>query len=911
MVDRISTRMGSVVRPGVFVSQTAGLSGPQPLSNHAIGYLYATVDEEYDNLRYSSLLPYTPTQILSLQDYAVQAGGVPTSIGSRVSYDSVNAFFQNVGPNGILYVTRVVPTPETVLSTKTATFGYKYFALKINGKYVGNVPTGEIDTDEDEIFVIETTGIDPNDNALDVFRFLDSDTEFNYSFKAEQDGTDLDPTLNQFRIFSKDPTELVSVDSFKAYKNIEDIRSATNEVDLGLYTKSYAPSKDLVVKLNSRDSVSGKEVFFVNGEALKTYSGANAAPADDTAFLTSLVTYIEDGLDKESELAVGQYVAVSKDTTGYYDSHAGYRKVTSVSPLTLSDDSAGLDIASANLITRTGYLPDSVQVLYVEIAGENRVVIINGNGVKELGDDLTEVLKEVFEEKGILPYYDIENVSAYGSDTSYLPNNGYSLTSNTLADHGFPASKPSLDGALEVGTIDTAGIDLGTKTLTLTTDLAIGVWDGAVIYIGANKYTVSSSTATTITTVESLVEVEEGDKVFLDNSEANGFYNFDYILKIRITSKNGAKPPVYPGLDRDGVLEDSIAYLPSPLEQPNYSTYKYSDRAKAQDFVYAITNSLEKKIDAQPGLIFAPEAYATIVAGVDGNSKAEARELRLRVSSAIATVAEGRLNVESSASSQHIGLIDCGGDVLNIQDARTELTELKSKVGSAFGHLSYYAPHVINSVGNTVPLSPYVAGIACSRYLNEGFQQAPAGSRYPLRDASGLSFTISSQQQEVTYALGLNPARELPNRGIVVWGARTISSNPLFKFVSTRAILNVLLDVLNRSFDDILFEQISSSEALFTRVRTTAVTVLQQFYNRGAFFGNSPSEAYRVICDSTNNTDDSLESGSLACDIFVATSPTLERLFISVVRTPAGQIALISDNRLTEAVRANQIATTF
>jgi phage tail sheath protein FI len=236
---------------------------------------------------------------------------------------------------------------------------------------------------------------------------------------------------------------------------------------------------------------------------------------------------------------------------------------------------------------------------------------------------------------------------------------------------------------------------------------------------------------------------------------------------------------------------------------------------------------------------------------------------------------------------------------------------LKSKVGAAFGHLSYYAPYVVNSVGNTLPLSSYVAGIASSRYLNEGFQQAPAGSRYPLRDASALSFNITSQQQEVTYALGLNPARELPNRGIVVWGARTISSNPLFKFVSTRAILNVLLDVLNRSFDDILFEQIGSSDTLFTKVRTTAITVLQQFYNRGAFFGNSPSEAYKVVCDYTNNNDDSLESGSLACDIFVSTSPTLERLFISVIRTPAGQVALISDSRISEAIRAGQSATTL
>lgn len=908
MVDRITTRMGSVVRPGVFVSQRGGLGGPQPLSNHAVGYLYATIDEEYDSLKYSSLLPYTPTQILSLSDYANLCGGVPISSGSRISYDSVNAFFQNAGPNGVLYVTRVVPTPETVLTTRLAGFGYKHFAIKVNGRYLGNIPTGEYDEDLDEISVISTTGIDSTDNALDIFRFLDSSKEFNYTYKAEQDAQDIE--LDEFRIFSKDPTRLVEVEQFKAYKFIEDIKTATNEVDLNPYTKSYTPSKDLVVKLRSREMVSGKEILFIDGNTFDGYLTANTITlADDAAFVTQLQTYVETYLGY-TNLVVGQLVAVSKSLNGNLDDYAGYRSVTAVGPLTLSG-TAPSNIPVSDLTTRTGYLPDSVQVLYIEIAGENRVVVINGNGVKELGDDLVTVLKGVFEEKGILPYFDIENVSAYSPNTfSYLPNNGYSLTSATLADHGFPVLKPSLDDSLLVGSVDS--IDLGTKTITFATDLALDVRAGAVIFVGPNKFTVASSTTTTLTLVESLIEVDVNDKVYLDRSEANGFYNFDYILKVRITSKNGSKPPVYPGLDRNGTLEDSIAYLPSPIERPNYSVYKYSDRAKAQDFVYAITNSLEKKLDAQPGLIFAPEAYATIIEGVDDNTRAEARSLRLRISAAIATVAEGRLNsAENSASSQHIGLIDCGGDISTIEQAREELFDLRTKIGSAFGHLSYYAPHVINGVGNIVPLSAYVAGVACSRYLNEGFQQAPAGSRYPLRDASGLSFAINSQQQEVTYGLGLNPARELPNRGIVIWGARTISSNPLFKYVSTRAILNVLLDVLNRSFDDILFEQINSSDALFTRVRTTAVTILQQFYNRGALFGNDPSEAYRVICDYSNNTNESLENGSLACDIYVATSPTLERLFISVVRTAAGQISLITDNRTSEQIRYNQSLVNF
>ena len=907
MVDRITSRMGNVVRPGVFVSQS-GLGGSQPLSNHAIGYLYATVNEGYDNLRYSALQPYVPTQIFSLKDFVEQSGGVPSKGGSRISYDAVNSFFQNVGNTGILYVTRVVPTPETILTVdSSAGFGYNYFALKINGQYLGDIPIDQVDEDFDEIFVIRTTGIDDLDNALDLHRYLDGNKEFNYSFQTEQDEADIEP--RRFRIFSKDPRVAVEVQQFKAYRSISPLDS---EIDLLPYIRNYAPSKDLVVKLKSRDLVGGKEITHINGDSLLAYKQlldveigtplvVNELAGDAGDFDTLIKGYIKNVLGINTAV-VGRRFAVERPSVeaDLKSTFCGYARIDSLgvgsSLVEDSTISVGNDIGFSQVssVLRQGYVPDSVQILYLEVAGENRVVVLNGNGVKELGDDLVKVIQDIFREKNLLDYYDITNVSAVSpNESQYLPNNGYSLTSKSLVDHGYPTVKPSLDGNLKLtGTVSSSGNVLTGVGTSFTDDL----WVGAMVFMGTRKYTVTAiASDTSLTLSKAPPTPVSGSDIYLDRSEANGFYSHDYVLRIQITSKNGAKPPVFPGLDRNGLVEDSVVYLPSYKEEYNFSSYKYSIRAKAQDFVYAIINSLERKTDTQPGIIFAPEAFATITEGIDLTTKTQARDLRLRVSAAIATAAEGRIGPDGVSPSQHIGLIDCGGDIKNLQEARDELVNLRSKVGSAFGHLSFYAPYVINGVGNEVPLSAYVAGVACSRYINEGFQQAPAGARYPLRDATGLKFNISSQQQEVTYGLGLNPARELPNRGIVIWGARTISSNPLFKYVSTRSILNILLDVLNRSFDDLLFEQIDSPSAMFSRVRGIAITILQQFYNRGALFGDKPEQAYKVICDYTNNTNESMEAGSMACDLFVATSPTLERLFISVVRTPAGQVAMINE----------------
>jgi phage tail sheath protein FI len=338
-----------------------------------------------------------------------------------------------------------------------------------------------------------------------------------------------------------------------------------------------------------------------------------------------------------------------------------------------------------------------------------------------------------------------------------------------------------------------------------------------------------------------------------------------------------------------------VVQIPDLTETLGYAEYKYAKKTKAADYSYAIRQALTSQYFA-PGYIFVPEAFATLVSDNDTYTAADATLDRIKVASAINTVARGMIgDTQIDQATQFVGLIDCGGDITTITQATEELNALKSVVGAPFGHLAYYAPHILNEEEVYVPASAYVAGIACSRNVNEGFQQPPAGVRYPLRGAIGLKFSINAQQQEVTYALGLNAIRSLPNKGIVVWGARTLSSNPLFKFINTRVILNVLIDSLSRSFDDILFEQVDSSGTLYTRVVGIATTLLNQFYRQGALFGNRPEQAYAIICNDTNNTPELLEQGTVRCDIYVATSPTLERIIISIARTPAGQVSIIND----------------
>ena len=1085
MANPVNINVGAIQRPGVFVTQSSTGGLPQPIASHAIGYIFgSTPVDPYDTNpvdEYSALPPYQPTQIGSLEDFVQKAGGTPSASNnpqSMISYDSVKSFFENVGVNGILYYTRVTPTPESkVVVNKGA--GWNLFALKIGDRYFGDKSLGVNDSDGVAIKVITTTALDADDNAFDIVGYLGkTDPDFSTFYKIEQD--EIEASNATFRIYSKDSRVIPTIQSFKGYQ-ISDTAYAS-PTDAGVVSR-YVPVKELNFRCVSRDVSTQEPILFVSGAAIGNFlgetsktvktdpsaaftastgvvkvadiddlkiggvalaagdkiafegaagelpagnifystvytvlsvdagtdtfiinNGSNAALTFTSNDLTSVVTVrrlaydpsvaadnqqaIEDFLvDQEvyasaSAIPDDKIVAVSTDERVGKDDHvrwadvaaAYYQWDASGSAFTPGADGTSLTKIPQGTITsvggnvnRLGYVPDTIQSFYVNIAGENRVIIANGATPAELTDSVSSSIREILEEKELEAYYNVESV-VEDYETSlgiggYAPNNGEAIGAS-LSVTGAPALRPSNDGKALTGTV---AVTSGSTTIQGATSSQTGTLNleangsligtstnfnsvlaaGYRVLIGSKTYevvgvtsdtnavvrnpagdTASGSAFSTVSTkfteeiyegsyvvingyrfkVDSAVtrddqfEVEfaptfttSSTVVYLDSSIANGFYRHDYVLKVKITSKNGIPSPVVAGLNRYGKKDSNVSRVNSLSEAADFVNYKLSAKARSQDFVYAIDQGMGSG-DYRPGFLLAPEAFGSFKAAVGGMTKTQAREERVKVTQSLLRAAEGKLGeVEGISGTQHIALIDCGADELSLSEVQDELAFVKGIAGVPFGHGAFYAPYIKNSSGRFVPPSSFIAGIACSRYVNEGFQQAPAGARYPLRGATGLRFDITAQQQEVTYPLGLNPIRSLPNRGIVAWGARTMSSNALFKFVNTRAILNVLLDVLARSFDDVLFEQIDSAGTLYARAKSIASQVMGQLYRQGALFGARPEQAYLVVCSDANNAVSDLENGTLRLDAYVATSPTLERLVVTVVRTPAGQVAQVQD----------------
>lgn len=210
-------------------------------------------------------------------------------------------------------------------------------------------------------------------------------------------------------------------------------------------------------------------------------------------------------------------------------------------------------------------------------------------------------------------------------------------------------------------------------------------------------------------------------------------------------------------------------------------------------------------------------------------------------------------------------------------------------------------PYLRNLTSTDVPSSLAAIGVALRRQRSEGFTQPPAGTSYPVYGILAPSISISADQQAQLNPLGINCIRSLPGRGTVLYGARTLSVNPFYRFAATRVILNVLAGSLSKAFDSVLFTLVDGQGVLFSRIRQTANNYCEQLRLAGGLFGFTPAEAYLVVCDLTNNTLDSLETGAVYLDVIVKPSPTMEVINITLSRASLSTV-------LAEVVTAGDTA---
>jgi uncharacterized protein len=172
----------------------------------------------------------------------------------------------------------------------------------------------------------------------------------------------------------------------------------------------------------------------------------------------------------------------------------------------------------------------------------------------------------------------------------------------------------------------------------------------------------------------------------------------------------------------------------------------------------------------------------------------------------------------------------------------------------------------------SVPPAAYMTGIWARSDSNYGVIKAPANE--VVRSAIDFELRINKAQQELLNPEGVNCLRFFPGAGFLVWGARTISDDPEWKYLNIRRYFCYLEKSIDEGTQWVVFE--INGPALWDRVRHTVEGFLLNEWKSGALLGATPAQAYFVKCDASTMTQDDLDNGRLVCLIGVAAAKPAE-----------------------------------
>ncbi|WP_163510798.1 phage tail sheath family protein [Fodinicola acaciae] len=204
-------------------------------------------------------------------------------------------------------------------------------------------------------------------------------------------------------------------------------------------------------------------------------------------------------------------------------------------------------------------------------------------------------------------------------------------------------------------------------------------------------------------------------------------------------------------------------------------------------------------------------------------------------------------------------------------NAQQVLNWRKNEAGydSKYAALYYPWPKVFNPASGKnefIPPSGHVAGVWARNDSERGVHKAPANE--VIRGAVALQNTLTRAEQELLNPVGVNCIRTFPGRGIRIWGARTLSSDPAWRYLNVRRLFNYLEESILGGTQFVVFEP--NDDALWARIRRTISAFLVNEWRKGALFGLTPDEAFYVKCDRETNPAEGIDAGQVVCEIGVA-----------------------------------------
>jgi phage tail sheath protein FI len=216
-----------------------------------------------------------------------------------------------------------------------------------------------------------------------------------------------------------------------------------------------------------------------------------------------------------------------------------------------------------------------------------------------------------------------------------------------------------------------------------------------------------------------------------------------------------------------------------------------------------------------------------------------------------------------------------------VQDVREWRKRFESPFGALYSPWLVARDHKGDAGQRLLPPGGHVAGLYARLDLIEGVHRPPANGA--LESVQALSLTLDDTRHGLLNDESINAIRAIRGRGIRVLGARTLGSDPLWRYVNVRRLLSAIEKSIEVATQWTVFED---NDLEFRELLRMGISsFLETIWARGALVGERPEDAFFVRCDGTNNPPQRADLGQVLVDVGVAPSVPAEFVVFRVGRT--------------------------
>lgn len=182
-----------------------------------------------------------------------------------------------------------------------------------------------------------------------------------------------------------------------------------------------------------------------------------------------------------------------------------------------------------------------------------------------------------------------------------------------------------------------------------------------------------------------------------------------------------------------------------------------------------------------------------------------------------------------------------------------------------------------------------------------GPHKSPAGLQHPLR--SVLNVERQSNGDELVSDSGSNTLDDSyintirvkgSPAGVVCWGNNTLATDGRYRQLQSAHTVNVARHQCVKLLEKFVHEPIDPQGKLFAKVTAELEQFLETLYAAGALYGTrpdgdlKPSDAYYVVCNSSNNTKVTLAANQLVSDVILVPTPNARQIVVNLMVTAPG-----------------------